>query len=119
MNMISSVKHFSKEEMHLTEQNDALDQMSSLAYQKNCYRFLYEFILKSLTTASFCLGLFLLNNYEESFTLEAGKITAFFILFSITSFESRPLFWILVLSSPIEGGNIKTDLNSTFLDLNF
>ena len=99
MNMISSVKHFSKEEMHLTEQNDALDQMSSLAYQKNSYRFLYEFILKSLTTASFCLGLFLLNNYEESFTLEAGKITAFFILFSqITGqFEFIQMFYLDLL----------------------
>ena len=93
MTMISSVKHFSKEEMHLTEQNDALDQMSSLAFQKNSYRFLSEFILKSLTTVSFCLGLFLLNNYEENFTLEAGKITAFFILFSQITGQFEIIQW--------------------------
>ena len=93
MNMISSVKHFSKERMHVTEQNDALDQMSSLAYQKNFFRFLYEFILKSFTTVSFCLSLFLLNSYEERFTIKAGQVTAFFILFSQISGQFETIHW--------------------------
>ena len=81
LGMISSVKYFSKEDQHLGEQSDGLDQMYALCYKKNFFRMLHVFISGSFEISSFCLSLVLLQLYQDDIQLEAGQITAFYMLF--------------------------------------
>ena len=72
LSMISSVKYFSKEPVHLAEQADALDQMSALSYKRNLFRFLDVFTWRICTSASFGLSLYLINVYGENITIRTG-----------------------------------------------
>ena len=72
VSMISSVKHFSKEPLHLGEQSTALDQMEQLNYKKNFFRFLHDFILTSFNTTSLCLSLLIINSYGTTINLDSG-----------------------------------------------
>ena len=72
LNMISTVKFFSREDLHLGEQKHALDQMMEINYQKNFFRFLDYFVFKSFNTTAFCFSMFLLFSYGDHIDLEAG-----------------------------------------------
>jgi len=81
ISMISSVKHFSKESLHLGEQAKALDQVQQLNYQKNFFRFLTSFIFGSFNSIALCASLLYMNYKGETEDLTAGSVTSFFILF--------------------------------------
>merc|ERR1712098_191763 len=81
ISMISSVKHFSRESLHLGEQAHALDQMQQMNYQKNFFRFLTSFIFGSFNSIALCASLLYMNYIGETDNLTAGSVTSFFILF--------------------------------------
>ena len=58
LNMISSVKLFSREDLHLEEQSLALHKMKDTMVTKNFFRFIVVFITRSFNVASFCLALY-------------------------------------------------------------
>ena len=58
LNMISSVKLFSREDLHLEEQSLALNKMKDTMVTKNFFRFIVVFITRSFNIASFCLALY-------------------------------------------------------------
>ena len=78
--MISSVKHFSKESLHLGEQAKALDQVQQLNYQKNFFRFLTSFIFGSFNSIALCASLLYMNYKGETEDLTAGKLKYLFHL---------------------------------------
>jgi len=82
LNMISSVKMFSREDLHLEEQSLALHQMKDIMQRKNFFRFIVTFITRSFNIASFCLALYFSVSFMESLRVDPGDLTAFFLLFS-------------------------------------
>eukprot|EP00092_Neocalanus_flemingeri_P021059 GFUD01022817.1.p1 GENE.GFUD01022817.1~~GFUD01022817.1.p1 ORF type:complete len:634 (-),score=129.21 GFUD01022817.1:347-1978(-) len=82
LNMISSVKLFSREDLHLEEQSLALHQMKDIMMKKNFFRFTVTFITRSFNIASFCLALYFSMSFMESLRVDSGDLTAFFLLFS-------------------------------------
>ena len=76
--MISSVKHFSKESLHLGEQAKALDQVQQLNYQKNFFRFLTSFIFGSFNSIALCASLLYMNYKGETENLTAGNLKYLF-----------------------------------------
>ena len=74
LSMITSVKLFSKENFHLTEQQSALDQLKDLMIQKNFFRFLVSFIGSSFHISSFCLALYFGVAFADSLNMNSGNI---------------------------------------------
>merc|ERR1719318_603525 len=81
LNMISSVKLFSREDLHLEEQSLALHKMKDAMVTKNFFRFIVVFITRSFNIASFCLALYFSMSLD-SLRVDPGDLTAFFLLFS-------------------------------------
>ena len=73
LNMIFSVKLFSREEMHLDEQVQALNKKKNLTYASVFYTFLSTFITRSLNIGSFCLALYLTMSID-SMKIDSGKL---------------------------------------------
>merc|ERR1719499_804710 len=81
LNMISSVKLFSREDMHLEEQSLALHKMRDTMVTKNFFRFLVTFVERTFNIFSFCLALYFSVSID-TFRVESGDLTGFFLLFS-------------------------------------
>ena len=72
INMISTVKSFSREDVHLTEQADALDQMLNLSVKKTFFQSLFVFIGQTLDSFSFAVSLLVLIYNFEIIPMDAG-----------------------------------------------
>ena len=118
LSMISSVKYFSKEPVHLGEQADALDQMSALSYKRNLFRFLDVFTWRICTSASFGLSLYLINVYGENITIRAGdmnmKISKLQNSLSVFYFQGDLTAFFLLLT---DNAYIFERIQSEYLDI--
>ena len=81
LTMITSVKLFSREDLHQEEQTVALHKMKDTMVVKNLFRFLVIFITRTFNIGSFCLALYF-SISMDSFKVNSGDLTAFFLLFS-------------------------------------
>ena len=89
---------FSKEEIHLEEQASALEQMKSLTYKSNFFRFstfkiwgsikgfhirfLVTFITSTFNISSFCIALYLSISFLDNLQIESGNTTFLIITWS-------------------------------------
>jgi len=81
LSMISSVKNFSKESLHLGEHRNALDQMQEMNLQKNFFQFLTSFVFSSVHSIALCISLMYMHYEGETKNLPAGSVASFVILF--------------------------------------
>ena len=104
---------FSKEEIHLEEQASALEQMKSLTYKSNFFRFstfkiwgsikgfhirfLVTFITSTFNISSFCIALYLSISFLENLQIESGNKTVLRIygLFQIQAISQLSFFYSL------------------------
>ena len=73
LSMIPTVKMFSREETHLGEQSDALDQYKALSLRRIFYGFIMLFIGQISDSFSFSVSLLLLVYNSEELDMDAGK----------------------------------------------
>ena len=74
LNMISTVKFFSREDVHLAEHAEALDQLERLSAKKNSISSLFIFIGETSDTFSFGVSLLLLVYYFEEIAMDGGEM---------------------------------------------
>ena len=74
LNMISTVKFFSREDIHLAEQAESLDQQEHLSLKKNSYISLFSFIGDTSDIFSFAVSLLLLVYNFEEIAMDGGEI---------------------------------------------
>ena len=74
LNMISTVKFFSREDVPLAEQAEALEQLERLSAKKNSISSLFIFIGETSDTFSFAVSLLLLVYYFEEIALDGGEM---------------------------------------------
>ena len=72
--MISSVKHFSRESLHLGEHGNALDKMQLMNYKINFYSFLTDFVFGSFHSIALCISLLYMRYEGETENLTAGTL---------------------------------------------
>ena len=76
LNMISTVKFFSREDVHLAEQAESLDQQEHLSVKKNSYTSFFIFIGETSDILSFAVALLLLVYNFEEIGMDGGEIEA-------------------------------------------
>ena len=73
LNMISTVKFFSREDLHLVEQAGALEQLQDLSLKKTSYNSLFIFIGETSDIFSFAVSLLLLVYNFETIAMDGGR----------------------------------------------
>ena len=73
LNMISTVKFFSREDLHLAEQAGALEQLQDLSLKKTSYSSLFIFIGETSDIFSFAVSLLLLVYNFETIAMDGGR----------------------------------------------
>ena len=73
LNMISTVKFFSREDLHLAEQAGALEQLQDLSLKKTSYNSLFIFIGETSDIFSFAVSLLLLVYNFETIAMDGGR----------------------------------------------
>ena len=70
--MISSVKLFSKEELHIKEQKMALNKIRDIMTTHEFFRSLLLFLVKTFNTVAFCVALYLSVSMTDMFDVNSG-----------------------------------------------
>ena len=88
LNMISTVKFFSREDIHLAEQAESLDQQEHLSLKKNSYISLFSFIGDTSDIFSFAVSLLLLVHNFEEIAMDGGRreieaVSSYLTIFSL------------------------------------
>ena len=75
LNMISTVKYFSREDLHLGEQTDALDQFKDLSLKRTTHSSIFGFIWRTTDIIAFTISLLLLVYNFEDVNMDPGNNT--------------------------------------------